>query len=425
MSSIAKFRAVIVGLMLLVYVAFLAVVVMSASASAAVADAQYENNRMHVTVDGDEITVHYEGDEPVVVEVEAVEGTYAGEGTYRLDPGDTLRLPYPEEPVTVRVTADSEHATVTALVEFDYVEIQCGDETARHLVPTEITYEWEVERDGRTRSGTRHVELAPSDVTCPEPRTAPGTGPSNADSRDEYNETHEDARDRYNETYDDARGEYNETYGEARGEYNDTHDGVMGLYERAHEEVWNRYEQVTNVTDDEPPDALGFADQVHEDAENFADQVHEDAEAFAGQVHENAENFVEQVVGDAQDDAERVKQDAENDTERVEDELPETPTPPTPPETPEPPATPETPGGGDGDSVDAWADADAERDGTNVSVRAEGGVHAEHGDTEADASRSVDASTEGSTSHSGLTPDVSALLDRLTSALGGALPAGR
>lgn len=214
MSLIGKFRAVVVGLMLLVYVVFLGVVVMSASASAAAADTQ--THRMHVTADGDEITVHYEGEEPVVVQIEAVEGAYAGEGTYRLDPGDALRLPYPAEPVVLRVTADAEHFTATALVAFDYVEIECGDGTARQLVPTEITYEWEVERDGHTRSGSHHVEPAPSEVTCPEPQDASDER-ADRNSGESDRQTYEQWREQRENLYED--GPTPTTSGDKDGSY--------------------------------------------------------------------------------------------------------------------------------------------------------------------------------------------------------------
>jgi len=197
MSARNKLALVVVVMLALVCIGFMAVVGMSAAASADEGsghgydgteyerpDADYEQpkgrddyerpdrdaddedsrTRVNVHVTGAEATVSVGGDSAVDVTIEAVDGSYAADGRYRLEPGDTLELPAPGGPTTLRVVAESDDARLEATVAFEAYEFDYGELTHRQVAPTEVGYEWE----GAGREGSRTQTFERPPVECPE-----------------------------------------------------------------------------------------------------------------------------------------------------------------------------------------------------------------------------------------------------------------
>lgn len=453
-------RSAFVGLSVVTYLLLLATIMLfvwQATASGAAAPAQSEHRlHLNVHVDGDDVVVTADGGPETVVRVDSTDASYSGEGTYHLDGGDEVRLPYPERPMEFTVRAEGKDATTTTTIRFERVTVGCGDETSSYVAPSAVHTRWTVDRGDRTVSQERRV-VVPTPERCELPAVDRAEAGSAEELAREAAAAHwddhgpdddresgaapglDDGRDAYNESYRTARDAYNGTYRDARDGYNRTHDAFVSAYERGDRTLWGTYESATGG-DSEEPHVKGTVDEAYENGTAFADQVHDDAEAFADQVRDDAETLAGQVHDDVEDDADRIADDGKRFADRLyrdanetvgddggdgspgdelpdegdvpdeelpdEDDLPEggDAPEPSPPDDGDLPdgllPDDEVPDVGDGPDdrteADADTDAHAERDGTDVRVRAGASASAQHGDAGASASRSVTVGTEGS-----------------------------
>jgi gas vesicle protein len=439
MSARAKLRLLIVVLLAVVCLGFIAAIGMSAAASAATqedpghdgydghddydghdynrtdyersdrpGDGPEEGDRsttersargmhvhVHATEDGVAVTV--KGDSPVDVDIEALEGDYAGEGQYRLDPGETLELPAPESLTMVRVLAESDDARLEVVVGFERYEYDCGPATHEQVAPAEVSYEWEGAGEERRRS--QDFERPP--VECPEPDDDPGGGGDDPEDR------YEDAREEFWDSYEDGNDAAWTAYEALRA-------AAWGGYEDGRATVWETYEALRNPDGgDDPQDRLNgtveFAERVGNDTQDDADRLRNDTEDAAERIGNDTQDDADRLREDLENGSDRVREDAndtvrelapgdgdgdnESDPQPPEDLPPEDFPPEEPPEEPPEDLPPEDLPPGDGDDNDtddgdrpsvpgpdrATVDADAELERDDDSVRARGSATVEAG----------------------------------------------
>lgn len=383
------------------------------------------------------IDVKYSGPGDAVLTVEAVQGSYDGARTVRIEDHERLALPVPEAGATIRVSVETEHRSYSVLVEVR--EMPCDREEARE--------EWSSQRpsgdDHRIRlyvpdeDCERGTPARPTATPDDRPTKTPAAYGGRSTGTEAAPPSHDDVHETVDGAHDEAIDRYNQTHDDAIGLYGQVHQTVWETYDQARGAVWGLYEQVTSGDggDGNP------VDHAREDAGQLEDDLRRDAD----HVREDVESDAERVCSDAAAGAERIRDDASSDVERVRDDLgashaarppqpagavqcsgdgseppatpdlppapetpggpetpdvpeetpsptipdrpglpgdgggetpsiPEPPTPPGGPALPDRPDTPETPGIPDGDRSHASADADADAHRDGTSIRVDGWV---------------------------------------------------
>ncbi len=131
---------------------------------------------MHADEDGLVLEVQHEGNGSALVTIEGTDATYADAGTYEVADERTFHLAPPERPSGIRVTVDTPRGEFVRTVEFETVQVGCGDASEPLQVPTRVVTAWTVEYGDEQRSDERVHDLpTPGDVPCPD-LPAPGVG---------------------------------------------------------------------------------------------------------------------------------------------------------------------------------------------------------------------------------------------------------
>jgi hypothetical protein len=378
--------------------------------------------QVNVRATDDVLVVAVDESEPLDVTVEAVESRYAGEGRYTLAPGETVELPAPSEPSTVRVLAESDDARLEVRLTFESREYECGGQEHSQVAPSSASYEWQA--GGNTQSETVVFERPPFECPIPDDGEDPGGEEPPGDPEAAYDEAH----DRVWDGYGNGRDSFWDAYEAIR-------EALWDGYEDGQGRFWAVYEQATGDDDDGDDDDGGPRDRVNE-TRDFAERVGNDTRNGADRVENDTRNGADRVENDTGDDADRLREDAENGSERVredgtdtiedvrpgdgdngsdpeppaeppedlppEDFPPEEPPEDLPPEEPPEDLPPEEPpedvlpGDGDDDNgsedpvpegslASADADADAGRDGDTAWVEGSGEVTVANGAVYAEA----------------------------------------
>lgn len=364
-----------------------------------------ESLRVHMHIDQDDWTIDatHEGEGTATVTIEALEGSYEGEGTYEIDGEETIVLPVPDEPAALRVTVESEHVVRTQVLEFVRVPFECADEEVAFIQPVLVRAEVTVDGEQVYAYGDAEARAHPDlpEVDCdaeppiedptiemPPVEEPPIERPNVNWSIEEppsANWSVEDSREAYNWSHEQARESYENSRDEARDAYEESRDEAREAYENATRDAWESYHE-----------AYDFARQVSGDARDDAEMVREDAEEDGERVANDTREDATTVAEDANDAAEQVKSDAED----LADD------------------------GDEGDDGNGEGDASAESETrANASASADASASYDDGSASADASANADASVHSRTtvdsSHTpGLTADVSAV-GQLKAQLGG------
>jgi len=351
-------------------------------------DARRTQVNVHAT--DDVLLVAVDESEPVDVTVEAVEGRYAGEGRYALAPGETVELPAPSEPSTVRVLAESDDARLEARLTFESREYECGGLEHSQVAPSSASYEWQA--GGNSQSETVVFERPPFECPIPDDGEDPGGEEPPEDPEEAYTETH----DRVWDGYENDQDRFWDAYEAIR-------EALWDGYEDGQGRFWTVYEQATGDDDDDDEDGgprdrvnatRDFAERVGNDTRDGADRVANDTRDGADRVREDAENARERVREDVNDTVEDVRPgDGDNGSDHEPPEEPPEDVPPEvfpPDEPPEEPPEAVPPGDGDDDNgsedplpegslASADADADAGRDGDTAWVEGSGEITVANG----------------------------------------------
>ena len=347
--------------------------------------------QVNVHATEDVLLVAVDESEPVDVTVEAVEGHYAGEGRYALAPGETVELPAPSEPSTVRVLAESDDARLEVRLTFESREYECGGLEHSQVAPSSASYEWQA--GGNSQSETVVFERPPFECPIPDDGEDPGGEEPPEDPEEAYTETH----DRVWDGYENGQDRFWDAYEAIR-------EALWDGYEDSQGRVWTVYEPATGDDDDDdggPRDRVNetrdFAERVGNDTRDGADRVANDTREGADRGREDAENDSERVRADVNDTVEDVRPgDGDNGSDP---QPPEEPPEDVPSEDFPPEAVPPGDGADDNGSEDplpegslasADADADAGRDGDTAWVEGSGEVTVANGAVYAAAHERLD-----------------------------------
>lgn len=174
--------------------------------------ATHTHVHMHAAENGLVLEVRYEGNGSALVTVEGTDASYADAGTYEVRDERTFHLAVPERPSGIRVTIETSRGEFVRTVEFERVQLGCGDTTEPIQIPTRVITAWTVEYAGEERSDRRAHDLpTPRNAPCPE---LPGPGDVDWADRDPpatTNGTGVDL-DTINEAFDDHEADI---FGEA------------------------------------------------------------------------------------------------------------------------------------------------------------------------------------------------------------------